>query len=99
VPDVLAYFDESGLGGSPGTWDGWAAFGAWADDLPVADYPQVLHLWENGWEDDLAPLETQLKRALSESPPDLPAAREVAEELLDIIASRAEADAAVAITA
>jgi hypothetical protein len=98
MPDVVAYFDSSGAGGTLGTLDDWAGLVAWVDtDVPADDYPCVHHLVENGWEDDLPALTTQLEDALAAHPPDTTDVEGVARELLDVVESRAEEDTAVAI--
>ena len=96
--NLTIYFDGSGNAGSITDRDGWVAFGAWADGLEPDDNQAILHLWENGWEDDLESLEEQLAKALSSDPPDIPGVEEVVEELLDALEGRAEKDSALAIT-
>jgi hypothetical protein len=98
MPDIVAYFDSSGAGGTLGTLDDWAGLVAWVDaDVPTDDYPCIHHLVENGWEDDLPALTTQLEDAMASHPPDTTDVEGVARELLDVVDSRAEEDTAVAI--
>lgn len=96
MADALIYFDGSGLGGTI-PLASWQALGNWADTLPPAGYQSLLHLWEQGWEDNLAGLADELTRALRQGPPG--AAKDAAAELLDVLESRADSDGAVAVTA
>jgi hypothetical protein len=98
MTDALFYFDGSGLGGGV-PLASWQALGAWADGLPAGAYQCVLHLWEQGWEDNLPVLAGQLRHGLAANPPADADARDAAAELLDVIDGRAEGDGAVAVTA
>jgi len=93
MPDVQGFFDDTGNSGPVATAEGWAMFGAWLDDQDAEDYPAALHLWEQGWEDDLDALAAELEAA----DPDEATARDAAAELLDLVESRGAGDTALAL--
>lgn len=95
MPQVVAYFDETGLGGNLGSLDDWAGVVASLEDVPAEGYKHLHHLVENGWEDDLPALEDEIAECLEEHTKG--EAHETLEELLDAIESRGEDDEAVAL--
>jgi intein/homing endonuclease len=98
MADVALYFDDSGFGGTAGSEDGWAAVANWQAGLSDGDYPTLSHLIENGWEDDLPGLETDIQSALKDDSLSLGAGKASLEEFLSVLQDRAESDKAVAIT-
>ncbi len=98
VSAVTIYFDASGNAGPVGTVDAWESFGGWLETLDADTNQSVLHLFEQGWEDDLPALAAQLTAALKDSPPDDADAKAVADELLEAIDGKADGDGAVAVT-
>lgn len=96
MAEIGVYFDGSGLGGVVGDEGLWADIVNWEGELPGDEYPTIHHLMEQGWEDRLPELETDLRGAVGGHAP----ATEVANglnELLSIIQDRAEGDEAAAI--
>ncbi len=49
---------------------GWGDVRRWADKLEVADYPQIHHLLDHGWSQDLPGLNAQLFDAVEAHMPD-----------------------------
>ncbi len=98
MSDVTLFFDASGNAGPVSTVDAWESFGGWLETLDAESNQSVLHLFEQGWEDDLPALSTQLTTALKDSPPEDTDAKAVAEELLEAIDGKADGDGALAVT-
>jgi hypothetical protein len=97
MADVALYFDGSGFGGTAGSEDDWAAVATWQAGLNADQYPTLGHLINNGWEDDLPALETDIEGALKDNPPP-EGAKSSLEGFLSVLKDRAEGDSAVAIT-
>lgn len=49
---------------------GWSDFITWADGLDPAKYPELLHLCDHGWSQNLDDLEKELAVATDKEPPE-----------------------------
>jgi hypothetical protein len=67
---------------------GWSEFGEWADGLDTDEYPQVVHLREYGWCQQLAGLKYQLHAALKWRRPANDRVAATAGTLLAILSNR-----------
>ena len=75
---------------------GWSLMGDWIDTLDHDEYPELVHLWDHGWTEPTSGVSDQLKRALTDQPPDEPDAAKTAEELLATL-SQIDGDSAVTV--
>lgn len=75
---------------------GWGDFCAWARGLSAKEAPDLLHLVDFGWDEDLPLVAEQLRAGLEGSPPDRDT-RAVADELLSLVAG-ADGGAVLTIT-
>lgn len=90
IPDVHTGPQFAGFVGNAG---GWTRFGAWADELSLEEYGEIVRLWEHSYVSAMDDLESQLRRGLAnDAKPLQPAGREVAESLLDILKDRGKAE-------
>jgi hypothetical protein len=67
---------------------GWANFIRWLNTLE--DVPDLKHLVEHGWDEDLSLVESQLRTALDRFPPE-DSTRKIGTGLLRFVAQRGEA--------
>lgn len=70
---------------------GWGDFARWVDALSVQQSPEVAHLRQHGWEQDLGKLQEQLTAALTDDVPEDVAL--VGKELLSVLAAHPDAGA------
>lgn len=63
---------------------GYGDFGRWVDGLDVDAFPQLVHLREHGWTQNLPDFRQQLNQALEENPPG-PDTEEMAKGLSDLL--------------
>lgn len=71
---------------------GWSDLIAWSETLDETRFPEIVHLCDNGYEQQLDALEQQLTEAVQLSPPSEDVAATV-ESLIDALAVRGSADA------
>lgn len=90
---IYANFDD-GRQEMLATTFGWGEFSRWADGLDEGAFPEVVHLAEHGWEQELEALERQLGKALQGDVPDTDVAA-TGKALLEIVGQRGEAEALV----
>lgn len=74
--------------------EGWYRFTDWVGTLDSAAYPELAHLAQYGWEQDLGDLAEQIEEALEASPPDDDVAG-VARGLLEFLDAHEDAEALV----
>lgn len=90
---IYAVLDGDPEGGDQvATNDGWADYCDWVDDLDSGVYPDIAHLDDWGWCQNLPELETQLRTAIEETPPEDEDTLDVANGLLAIITGRGDAE-------
>jgi hypothetical protein len=75
-----------------GTTKGWNDFTRWAETLDAEEYPELAHLAEYGWSQDLTELTSQLADALDSDAPSDPDTADVAKGLLDFLKGRGDAE-------
>jgi len=81
-------------GGDVASNNGWSMFAAWVEELD-GELPQLRHLCEYGWCQNLPTLENDLKAALDSDPDE--SSKSIAEGLLKMLKSKADAEV-IAIT-
>lgn len=67
----MSYYLQIGASGGPtqiASNVGYADFAAWVETLDVQQFEEVVHLYEHGWCQNLASLESQLKDARLSAP-------------------------------
>ena len=80
------------MGGQVATVTGWGDFTRWVDSLDAKTYPDLVHLADYGWDQDMPNVQEQLSAALKAVPPEAEDVRDVAAELLGVLAARGEAE-------
>lgn len=80
---MQAFLDENDAG-QVATNQGWADFTEWGWQLDLAKFPEVVHLSEYGWSQELANLADQINAGLVAVPPN-DSAGSVAKGLLEIL--------------
>jgi hypothetical protein len=68
------------------TTTGWYDFKQWAAGLNAIDYPQLIHLVDWGWAQQLDQLMRELKMAIIASPPMLASVDATLRSLMDSVA-------------
>jgi hypothetical protein len=71
---------------------GWSDVIAWGESLSVDQFPEIAHLCDHGYEQQLYALEAQLSTAVAASPPPEDVVATI-NNLLDALALRGDADA------
>ena len=65
---------------------GWSQVGKFIDTMDAGECPELIHLWEQGWNEDLQPLRDELSGLLQNGEMDHDV-RDVINDLLDGIES------------
>lgn len=90
----MSYFLQIGATGGPtqiASNGGYGNWGRWIDKLDAEKYPAAIHLYEYGWCQDLADLESQLDKAVKDESPPADVA-DIVESMVELLKGR-EADA------
>ncbi len=85
---IYAVFDDDADGDQIATVAGWGDCTRWIEGLSADDFPQLAHLSEYGWSQELGDLSDEIVAALKDSPPEDDDTRDVAQTLLDALKTR-----------
>lgn len=64
---------------------GYADFGSWIEGLDHEKYPDLVHLYEHGWNDEAADIQKELAAALKSDSPDDESTKKTADGFLEIL--------------
>jgi hypothetical protein len=74
------------------TISGWGSFGDWVDGLSVDDAPELIHVREYGWSQEIGDLSEQLRQSMSAAPPPDDDTASIANGLADFLATSGDAE-------
>lgn len=80
------------------TTKGWGEVGRWIDALDSDTYPQLVHLREFGWSQQVVKLNEELARSVKSDPPDSQDVLSVVKRLTDFLGVAPEGAEVLTIT-
>lgn len=89
---IYATFDES-AGDQLASNRGWGDFVRWTESLDADTFPNVVHLAEYGWVDELPKLAAELTKAIEQHSPEAQGLDKTLAELIELVKANQDKEA------